>query len=125
MAAKKVEALIQAIKQLSPADRENVLKAILKSLQTEAKMQSLADLEARYPNEWLAIIVPEGEDRYHPQRGYLITHGPDRAAVWQQVADLPMSEAVYVFFNGPVAAKGFGMTFHDPTDTPVVASMGD
>jgi hypothetical protein len=85
----------------------------------------MANLKIQYPNEWLAVIIPEREDRYNPQQGYLIAHNSDRSLVWQQVVDLPADEDVYVFFNGPIAAKGFGIIFHDPTDTPVVATMGN
>lgn len=123
--ATKVEKLLQEIQQLSPADREHLLEAILKFLQTEAEAGDLATLKAQYPNEWLAVIIPEDEDRYDPQRGHLIAHNPDKSVVWQRVLDLPVDEDIYVFFNGPVAAKGFGITFHDTTDTPVVATMGD
>ena len=100
------------------------MESVLKFTPTESKIQSLADLKARYPEEWLAVIIPEGEDRYDPQRGRLVAHSLDRSFVRQQVADLPVSEDLYVFFNGPVAAKGFGIIFHDTTDTPRCSRVG-
>lgn len=123
--ATKVEELIQEIQQLSPPEKEYVMESVLKVLRTEFEIWSLADLKARYPDEWLAVIISEEEDRYDPQRGRLVAHSPDKSLVWQRVADLPASEDVYVFFNGPVTAKGFGIVFHDTTDTPVIATVGD
>jgi len=121
----KVEELVKTIQRLSPSEKEYVIGSVLRFMQTESEIQSLADLKARYPGEWLAVIIPEGEDRYNPQRGCLVAHSPDKSSVWQRVADLPASEDVYLFFNGPVAAKGFGIIFHDTADTPVVATVGD
>ncbi len=121
----KVEDLVHEIQQLSPSEKEYVMESVLKLLQTEREIRSLADLKAQYPDEWLAVVIPEGEDRYDPQQGRLVAHSPDKSFVWERVADLPADEDIYVFFNGPVAAKGFGIIFHDTTDTPVVATVGD
>ena len=123
--AYNVEDLIQAIRQLSPSDREELLDTLLEYLRTESKVHDITDLESQFPNEWLAILLPENEDRYNPMRGHLIAHGPDKSVVWKQVGDLSTSDDVYVFFNGPIVSKGFGITFHDTTDTPVVATVGD
>ena len=120
-----VEELIQAIRQLSHSDREYLLETVFRSLRAESEIQSLDDLKTLFPGEWLAVIISAGEDRYEPQRGRLVAHSPDRAYIWRRVVDLPASDDVYVFFNGPVAAKGFGIIFHDTTDTPVVATVGD
>ncbi len=122
--AVKVEELLHEIQQLSPSEKEHVIETVIESLRTDSEIESMADLKALHPDEWLAVIIPEGEDRYDPQRGRLLAHSPDKSFVWQCVADLPTSEAVYVFFNGPVTAKGFGIIFHDATDTPVVATVG-
>jgi len=125
MMAPKVKEIVQTIQQLPHSEKEDILTALLKSLQVEPDVKSLADLKVQYPNEWLAVIIPEGEDRYNPQQGRLVTHNSDRSLVWQQVVDLPVDEDVYVFFTGPVATKGFGIIFHDTTDTPVVATLGN
>ena len=118
------EDLVQTIRQLAPAEKEQVIASVLQLLRAETEVKDLADLKTRYPDEWLAILIPEGEDRYSPRRGRLIAHSPDRSFVWQQVNSLPASEDIYVFLNGPVATKGFGITFHDTTDTPLVATVG-
>jgi hypothetical protein len=121
----KAERLIQTIQQLPPSEKEQVVEAVLQFLQTETAIRSLCDIKAQYPDEWLAVIVPEGEDRYAPQRGRLVAHSPDRSFVWRQVCNLPASADVFVFFNGQVATKGFEVVFHDTTDTPDVAKVGD
>jgi len=122
----QVKDLIQTIQQLPRPEKQLVIESVLKSLQkTASEVQSLADLRARYAGEWLAVAIPEGEDLYNPQRGRLVVHSQDRSFVWQQIDALAQGEDVYVFYNGPVAAKGFGIVFHDTTDTPVVATVGD
>jgi hypothetical protein len=121
----KVEELIQEIQQLSPIEKEQVAESVFKSLQSETGVRKMKDLQACYPGEWLAVIIPAGEDRYAPQLGRLVAHSPERSFVWRQVAQLPATENVYVFFTGPAAAKGFGVIFHDTKDTPVVATVGN
>lgn len=119
----RVQELIQTIQQLSQPEREAIAESVLKLLHADSAIQSLDGLKARYPDEWLAVIVPEGEDRYEPRQVRLAAHSPDRATVWQQIAPL-REQDIFVFYNGPVAAKGFGIAFHDTEDTPEPATMG-
>jgi hypothetical protein len=121
----KVEELIQAIEQLSPNEKQQIVESVFRSLQSESDVHGLKDLQDQYPGEWLAVTIPAGEDRYAPQRGRLVAHSPEHSLVWQQAAKLPALESIYIFFNGPIAAKGFGVFFHDTTDTPVVATVGN
>lgn len=120
MVTTTVEELLQTIQALSHSEKEQVLEAVRQWLQTEIEIQPLSDLRSQYPNEWLAVVIPEGEDRYDPQRGRLIALNLDKSLVWQQVTELSTDEDVYVFFNGPVVAKGFGIGFHDTEDKPNV-----
>ncbi|MBI5652374.1 MAG: hypothetical protein HZC40_18300 [Chloroflexi bacterium] len=91
----------------------------------DSEIRDLASLKIQYPDEWLAVSMPEGEDQYAPQRGRLITHNRERAATWDRVARLAANQAVYVFFTGSITAKGFGISFNDTADTPDVATVGD
>ena len=109
--ATNVQEIIRIIEQLSLAEREYVVRSVLGALPSKGEVQSLTSLKRQYPGEWLAQIIPEGEDAYDPQRGRLVAHDYDRSTVWEQVAWLSAMEDVYVFFNGPVAPKGFGMAF--------------
>jgi len=120
----EVEKLIQTIRQLPKTDREYLIESV-SQMQTKSDIQDLADLKSQYPNEWLAVMIPPEEDRYDPKRGRLIAHSPDRSFVWRQVAKMSASEDVYVFFNGPIAAKGFEIVFHETADTPEVATVND
>lgn len=86
-------------------------------------MISLHELTTRYPGEWIAVRLPEGENRYNPQKGFLIAHHAEKTIVWEQVNQLPQETDVYIFYNGPVTPKGFGIAFHDKEDTPVAAEM--
>ncbi len=108
-----VQEIIRSVEQLPFAQRELVVQTIVKGMQGNQRVQGLASIKSQYPDEWLAIIIPDGEDRYEPKRGRLIAHSLDRSRVWEQVEKLPSTENVFVFFNGPIAAKGFGMAFHD------------
>ena len=116
-----VQEIIRSVEQLPLSERELVVRSIMKTIQDNEHVQSVASIEKQHPDEWLAIIIPDGEDAYDPKRGRLIAHGPDRSGVWEQVNALPATENIFVFFNGPVAAKGFGIAFYD-TDTPVTAA---
>ena len=119
--ATNVQEIIRTIEQLSAAEREYVVRSVLKTLPSKGEVQSLASLKRQYPNEWLAIVIPDGEDAYDPRRGRLVAHNTDRSTVWEQMNLLSTSEDVFVFFNGPIAPKGFGLVFYD-TDTPVTAA---
>ncbi len=120
----KTEELIQMIERLPRPEKDHVIEALLKLMEGEEEVQDLEELRSQYPGEWLAIVIPEGEDRYDPKRGRLIAHSPDRTVVWREVARLPENEDVYVFFNGPVAVKGFEVFFYDTKDTPEIAKLG-
>ena len=37
----------------------------------------LTDLRQRYPNEWVAVRLGPGGDRYRSERGYLLAHSPE------------------------------------------------
>lgn len=62
--------------------------------------ERLSELEQRYPDQWLAIVVPPGEDEYHPERGLVIAHSPDDGVVWAAVQHVHPTCLVHVYFNG-------------------------
>lgn len=121
----KAREVMQSIQQLSLDEKKYILDSILHLPEIESEIRDLTLLSAQFPNEWLAISVPEGEDHYAPQRGRLVAHHRERSATWDQVMRLPSSQDVYVFFTGAVTAKGFGVIFDDATNTPDVATVGN
>jgi len=118
------KALTGVLERPDPFGLDQLIELALKLKESKEEIRDLDELKATYPDQWTALAIPEGEDQYEPQRGYLISHSPHREAVWAIVNAMPSDKGVYVFFNGPVMAKGFSVTFYDREDQPEVASVG-
>ena len=112
------------LERLDPSGLDQLIELALKLKETKEEIRDIDEFKAAYPGQWIALAIPEGEDQYEPKRGYLISHSPHREAVWAIVNAMPSDKSVYVFFNGPVMAKGFSVTFYDREDKPEVASVG-
>ena len=117
-------ALTGVLERLDPFGLDQLIELALKLKESKEEIRDIDELKATYPGQWIALAIPEGEDQYEPKRGYLISHSPHREAVWAIVNAMPSDKGIYVFFNGPVMAKGFGLTFYDREDKPEVASVG-
>lgn len=117
------KAMPGVLERLDPSGLDQLIELALKLKETKEELRDIDEFKATYPDQWIALAIPEGEDRYEPKRGYLISHSPHREAVWAIVNAMPSEEGVYVFFNGPVMAKGFSVTFYDREDNPEVASV--
>jgi 3-methyladenine DNA glycosylase AlkC len=116
--------LMDTLEQLDPSGLDHFIELALKLKRSKDRIRDLEELKVTYPDQWIALAISEGEDRYEPKRGYLIAHSPHREEVWAIVNALPSDKNVYVFFNGTVTAKGFSITFYDTEDKPEVASVG-
>lgn len=57
-------------------------------------------IEQRYPDEWLALVVPPGEDEYAPEHAMLVAHSCDDNEVWDAVARITHNQVVHVYYNG-------------------------
>lgn len=66
------------------------------------KVALIAEVEQQYPDQWLAFVIPPGEDEYHPERGMLVVHSSDDAEVWDAVNRITFNQVVHVYFNGPL-----------------------
>ncbi len=60
----------------------------------------IRDVEQRYPDEWLAFVIPPEEDEFAPERGMLIVHSPDDNEVWDAVNRVTHNQVVQVYYNG-------------------------
>lgn len=69
-------------------------------MEERGHVESIADVERRYPEEWLAFVIPPGEDEYAPERGMLVVHSTDDTEVWDAVARITHNQVVHVYFNG-------------------------
>jgi hypothetical protein len=69
-------------------------------LDQRGDVEPVADVERRYPNEWLAFVIPPGEDDNDPERALLVVHSPDDQEVWDAVRRITHNQVVHVYFNG-------------------------
>ncbi len=69
-------------------------------MREHGRIEPVAAVEARYPDEWLAFVIPPGEDEYHPEQALLVVHSPDPDEVWDAVARITFNQVVHVYFNG-------------------------
>ena len=60
----------------------------------------IADVEERYPNEWLGFVIPPEEDPFAPERGMLVVHSTDDNEVWDALNRVTHNQVVQVYFNG-------------------------
>lgn len=111
----QVQEIVTTFQQLSPLEQKSVLDLLQQAYQAQVKPERLSDLKMQYPGEWLAVIIPATEDRYAPEHGYLLAHALDHAELWQAIEERATEQDIFVFFTGPVATKGFGITFRKLT----------
>lgn len=64
------------------------------------RVELIAQVEQRYPNEWLAFVIPPGEDEYAPEQGMLVVHSHDDQEVWDAVSRITHNQVVHVYYNG-------------------------
>jgi hypothetical protein len=64
------------------------------------RVERIAEVEQRLPNQWLAFVIPPGEDEYAPEQGMLIVHSDDDNEVWDAVSRVTFNQVVHVYFNG-------------------------
>lgn len=73
------------------------------AMEARGKVESIRQVEQHYPNEWLAFVIPAGEDEFAPDRGMLVVHSTDDAEVWDAVERITNNQVVHVYFNGDVS----------------------
>jgi hypothetical protein len=71
-------------------------------IEDKGRVEPIALVEQRYPNEWLAFVIPAGEDEFAPERGMLVVHSADDNEVWDAVDRVTHNQVVHVYFNGDV-----------------------
>ena len=69
-------------------------------MEEKGRIEEIVHIERRYPNEWLAFVIPPGEDEFNPERGMLVVHSPDDNEVWDAVNRITHNQVVHVYFNG-------------------------
>lgn len=71
-------------------------------IEEKGHIELIATVEQRYPDEWLAFVIPAGEDEFAPERGMLVVHSADDEEVWEAVKQITYNQIVHVYFNGPL-----------------------
>ncbi len=70
------------------------------AMEEQGRVEWICDVEERYPDEWLAFVIPPGEDEFAPERGMLVVHSADDGEVWDAVGRITHNQVVHVYFNG-------------------------
>ena len=68
-------------------------------------VQTVQDMFARYPNEWIFFEVVEEDESGWPTKGILIAHHPDRAVV-DRIALQSEVQHSATFYAGPIVPEG-------------------
>ena len=69
-------------------------------MEEKGNVELIADVERRYPNEWLVFVIPPSEDDFAPERGMLVAHSTDDAEVFEAITRITHNQVVHVYFNG-------------------------
>jgi hypothetical protein len=63
---------------------------------------TMAEIEARFPKEWVLLTDPETNEYQQVLCGRLTFHSPDRDEVDRQALLLPTPRHIAVFYTGPI-----------------------
>ena len=70
------------------------------AMEERGNVEWIAAIEARYPHEWLGLVIPPGEDEFAPERAMLVVHSPDDCEVWDAMNRVTHNQIVQVYYNG-------------------------
>lgn len=66
------------------------------------RVEAVSTIESRLPDQWLALVIPPGEDEEAPATAMLVAYGTDPDEVWDAVNRVTFNQVVHVYFNGPL-----------------------
>lgn len=70
------------------------------ALEARGRTEAIATIEARYPNQWLGLVIPPEEDDFAPLKALLVVHSTDDNEVWDAINLVTHNQVVHVYFNG-------------------------
>lgn len=71
------------------------------AMETSGRTEWIRDIEARYPHEWLGLVIPPDEnDDFAPERAMLVVHSTDDNEVWDAMNRVTRNQVIHVYFNG-------------------------
>ncbi len=74
-------------------------------MEEKGRIEEIAVVEQRHPNEWLCFVIPPGEDELYPERGMLVVHSSDDNEVWDAANRITNNQVVHVYFNGALTSE--------------------
>jgi len=63
---------------------------------------TIAEIEAKYPNEWVLVDKLKKSGDGLAIGGTVVTHNPERDVVYQAAEKLPTPRDVALFYTGPI-----------------------
>ena len=66
----------------------------------KGRVELIAEVERRYPEQWLGFVIPPGEDEFRPERGMLVVYSTSDDEVWDAINQVTHNQIVHVYFNG-------------------------
>lgn len=63
-------------------------------------VEDVRAIEARYPDQWLALVIPPGEDEYYPEHAMLVAYGGDEDEVFDAAQKVTFNQVLHVYYNG-------------------------
>jgi hypothetical protein len=67
---------------------------------------SMAEIEAKYPNEWVLIDRPKVDRYERTTAGWLLFHSADKEEVFRRAMEIPSPRSVaFLFIGGPRLAE--------------------
>ncbi|XSG75761.1 hypothetical protein ACP8Y2_01920 [Herpetosiphon llansteffanensis] len=74
------------------------------AMETRGHTEAIELIEARYPNQWLGLVIPPEEDEFAPERAMLVAYSHDDNEVWDAMSRVTHNQVVHVYFNGQYSA---------------------
>jgi hypothetical protein len=91
-------------------------------MEERGNTESIADIEARHPNEWLGLVIPPEEDEFAPTRAMLVVHSFDDNEVWDVMNRVTRNQVVHIYFNGVMNSVVFEAWAHSEPMPPMAVS---
>jgi hypothetical protein len=73
---------------------------------TMNEVLTLAEINERFPSEWVLLGDPQTDTYLGVQGGTLLCHSKDRDEVYRKAIELPAPKHIAVLYTGPVPAPG-------------------
>ena len=66
----------------------------------KGRVELIAEVEQRHPEQWLGFVIPPGEAEFAPERGMLVVYSDSDDEVWDAISQVTHNQIVHVYYNG-------------------------